>query len=48
MNTYIEVLKIILKNYEEFKDIINTILIKIFDLYFLERNSINYNIDNVF
>ena len=48
MDTYIEVLKIILKNNEEFKDIINIMLIKIFDTYFLERNIQKYNIDNVF
>ena len=34
MNTFMEVLKIILKNNEEFKDIINIILIKISDSYF--------------
>ena len=48
MDTYIEVLEIILKNNEEFKDIINIILIKIFDTYFLERNIQKYNIDNNF
>ena len=48
MDTYIEVLKIILKNNEDFEDIIKIILIKIFDTYFLERNIQKYNIDNVF
>ena len=48
MDTCIEVLKIILKNNEEFEDIIKIILIKIFDTYFLERNIQKYNIDNVF
>ena len=34
MHTYIEVLKIILKNDENFEDMIKNILIKIFDTYF--------------
>ena len=49
MDTHIEVLKIILKNNEEFEDIIKIILIKMFDTYFLERNIIlimyKYNVD---
>ena len=48
MDTYIEVLKIILKNDENFEDMIKNILIKIFDAYFLERDIQKYNIDNVF
>ena len=48
MDTYIEVLKIILKNDEDFEDMIKNILIKIFDTYFLERDILKYNIDNVF
>ena len=38
MDTYIEVLKIILKSNEDFEDKIKNILIKIFDTYFLERD----------
>ena len=48
MHTYIEVLKIILKNDENFEDMIKNILIKIFDIYFLERDIQKYSIDNVF
>ena len=48
MDGYIEILKIILKNSEEFEDIIKNILMKIFDTYFLERDIQKYNIDNVF
>ena len=48
MDGYIEILKIILKNSEEFEDIIKNILIKIFDTYFLERDIQKYNIANVF
>ena len=48
MDGYIEILKIILKNDENFEDMIKNILIKIFDTYFLERDIQKYNIDNVF
>ena len=50
MDTYIDILKIILKNdnNEEFDDIIKNVLIKIFDIYYLDRNIYKYNIDNVF
>ena len=48
MDTYIEVLKIILKKNEDFENMIKNILIKIFDIYFLERDIQKYNIDNVF
>ena len=49
MDTYIDILKNILKNdnNEEFDDIIKTVLIKIFDIYYLERDIQKYNIDNV-
>ena len=47
---YIAVLRKILKNFNntEFDDIIKNILIKIFDIYYLERDIQLYNIDNVF
>ena len=47
---YIDVLRSILKNFNDnqFDDIIKNILIKIFDIYYLERNIQMYNIDNVF
>ena len=49
---YIDVLRNILKNFNdnntEFEDIIKNILIKIFDIYYLERDIQQYNIDNVF
>ena len=50
MDTYIDILKIILKNdnNEEFDDIIKNVLVKIFDIYYLDRNIYKYNIDNVF
>ena len=48
MDGYIEILKIILKNDENFEDMIKNILIKIFDTYFLERDIQKYNIDNIF
>ena len=50
MDTYIDILKNILKNdnNEEFDDIIKNVLIKIFDIYYLERDIQKYNIDNVF
>ena len=35
-------------NNEEFDDIIKNILIKIFDIYYLDRDIRKYNIDNVF
>ena len=41
MEKYIEILKNILKNFNDDDDfilIIKTILIKIFDMYYLERN----------
>ena len=49
MDTYIEILKIILKNFNgQCDNIIKNILIKIFDIYYLDRNIQKYNIDNVF
>ena len=53
MNSYknhINVLRHILKNFDdnEFDHIIKNILIKIFDIYYLERDIQLYNIDNVF
>ena len=51
MDKYIEILKNILKNFnndEDFILIIKTILIKIFDMYYLERNNQIYNLDNLF
>ena len=49
MDTYIEILKIILKNFDgQCDDIIKNILIKIFDIYYLDRDIQKYNIDNVF
>ena len=50
MDTYIDILKNILKdvNNEEFGNIVKNILIKIFDIYFLERNIQKYNIDSIF
>ena len=49
MDTYIEILKIILKNFDgQCDDIIKNILIKIFDIYYLDRDIQTYNIDNIF
>ena len=50
MDTYIDLLKNILKNVnnEEFEDMIKNILVKILDIYFLERDIQKYNIDNIF
>ena len=47
---YIDVLRYILKNFDdnEFNDIIKNILIKVFDIYYLERDIQLCNIDNVF
>ena len=47
---YIDVFRFILKNFDdnEFDDVIKNILIKIFDIYYLERDIQLYNIDNVF
>ena len=51
MDSYIDILKIILKNFNndntQFDDVIKSVLIKIFDIYYLERNIQEYNIDNV-
>ena len=49
MDSYIEVLKIILKNFNnQCDDIIKNILIKISDIYYLDRDIQKCNIDNVF
>ena len=51
MEKYIEILKSILKNFNDDEDfilIIKIILIKIFDIYYLERNNQIYNLDNLF
>ena len=51
MEKYIEILKNIIKNFNDDEDfilIIKTILIKIFDMYYLERNHQIYNLDNLF
>ena len=51
MKEYIEILKKILKNFnndDDFNDIIKNILITIFDIYYLERDIQVYNIDIVF
>ena len=47
---YIDVLRHILKNFDDnkFDDIIKNILIKIFDIYYLERDIQLYIIDNIF
>ena len=47
---YIDVLRNVLKNFDdnEFDHIIKNILIKMFDIYYLERDIQLYNIDNVF
>ena len=47
---YIDILRSILKNFndDQFDDIIRNILIKIFDIYYLERDIQKFNIDNVF
>ena len=45
MDTYME----ILKNFDgQCDDIIKNILIKIFNIYYLDRDIQKYNIDNVF
>ena len=48
---YINVLRNILKNFDnsnEFNNTIKDILVKIFDVYYLERDIQLYNLDNVF
>ena len=50
MDSYIEILKNILKNNIDcfYDDIIKNLLFKIFDDYYLNRNKMKYNIDNIF
>ena len=47
MKDYIEILKIMLKN-NEYDDMIKNLLFKIFDDYYLNRDKMKYNIDNIF
>ena len=48
--TYIDLLRNILKNFDnnEFDDVIENILIKIFDEYYMNRNGKIYCLDNLF
>ena len=50
MNGYIEILKNIQRNniYGFYDDTIKNILFKVFDDYYLNRNKMKYNIDNLF
>ena len=50
MNRYVNILLNIIKNnYEnEFDYFIKSTLVKIFDIYYKDRNGFSYNIDNVF
>ena len=51
MEKYVEILKNIIKNFNDDEDfilIIKTILIKIFDIYYLERNNQIYNLGQSF
>ena len=49
MKNYIEILKIMLKNNtNEYDDMIKNLLFKIFDDYYLNRDKMKYNINNVF
>ena len=50
MDSYTEILKNILKNNIDgfYDDIIKNLLFKIFDNYYLNRDKLKYNIDNVF
>ena len=45
---YINLVRNILMNFDEFDDIIIRILSKIFDDYYMNRIEKNYNIDNLF
>ena len=47
MKEYIEILKIMLKS-NEYDDIIKNLLFKIFNDYYLNRDEMKYNIDNIF
>ena len=50
MNNYVQILQTISKNNINgfYDDMIKSILVKIFDDYYLNRDNMNYNIDNIF
>ena len=53
MNRYINILRNIIKiiknnDEEEFNYFIKSILVKIFDIYYKDRNGFSYNLDNIF
>ena len=51
MEKYVEIFKNILKNFNDDDDfilIIKILLIKIFDIYYKDRNNFDYNLDNLF
>ena len=51
MEKYVEIFKSILKNFNDDDDfilIIKILLIKIFDIYYKDRNNSDYNLDNLF
>ena len=50
MNRYINILRNIIKHNDEqeFDYFIKSILVKIFDIYYKDRNRFSYNIDNIF
>ena len=50
MNNYIDLLRNILKNFDnkEFDDVVNKILNKIFDEYYMNRNKYVWCIDNLY
>ena len=50
MNNYMQIFQSILRNNRDgfYDDIIKDLLVKIFDDCYLNRDNINYNIDNLF